>query len=207
VLSQHNSETSFDKGKQLYRDKKYSEAVREFSKAISKGDNLAKAYNNRGAAIRHLKLEEYGTLSSILGVNLSEVNEWYAAFKDFSEAIDKDEKLAEAWHNRGLIWFRDKNFEQATVHFNKAIEINPYFGLAYLCRGLIHREQGNWPEAEQNIEVAEKLGVSNNSSRSILAYIKLRQGKVFQGFTKPVTDLPKSTLNSFKFIDAWVLAE
>jgi tetratricopeptide (TPR) repeat protein len=115
--AQSNSREWYEKGLSLKNSEKYKEAIEAFKKAVSLEDNYADAlhqlgwcYNEEGLyneAINVLKKEEMANPSDKAGTNL---------------------ELAYAYKG-------SKKYELALPYFNKAIELNDSYSLAYKERG------------------------------------------------------------------------
>src|SRR5690606_14690684 len=54
---------------------------------------------------------------------------------------------ADAYHSRGLDYFKKGMYEEAIAEFTKAIEINPKYALAYINRGAAYSRKGQHDQA------------------------------------------------------------
>lgn len=66
---------------------------------------------------------------------------------DFSKAIDLNPNPANAYANRGSVYFNKGQWDRCISDCTKAIEINPNCVEAYFNRGLAYKEQGKKAEA------------------------------------------------------------
>ena len=94
-----------ENGRQFLNDNKYSKAIEEFSKAISKNPNNSFAYNNRGIAYASLKQYEL-------------------AINDFSKAIELKPELLEPYNNRGFVLELKGETKLAIEDFSQSTRIN-----------------------------------------------------------------------------------
>jgi len=72
---------------------------------------------------------------------------WDEAISEYTEAIELDPELAEAYVNRARAHINLGQHELAIVDCNKAIELDPELYTAYLSRGLCYEIQGNKNQA------------------------------------------------------------
>ncbi|GHT67615.1 hypothetical protein FACS189452_05680 [Bacteroidia bacterium] len=104
----------------VYRmDKRYEEAIKDYDVALSlTTENKALILNNKG-----LTHDGMGDFES--------------AVKDFLAAQQADATYLYAYNNAGNAYYKLKKYAEAKEQYNKAIEINPNFGEAYLNRGIV----------------------------------------------------------------------
>lgn len=69
-------------------------------------------------------------------------------------AVQSDSKLWEAWHNLGVIQYREGDDEDAVESFGKALEINPAHFESQLARAEAHRRAGRTERARRDYENA-----------------------------------------------------
>lgn len=93
-------------GLALLKERKYEEALQEFSQAVESLPTYGEALNNRGV------LYAYS-------------GKYDLAIADFSKAIELDPKLADAYNNRGVAYAYLGEYDRAIADFTKAIEIDP----------------------------------------------------------------------------------
>ena len=70
------------------------------------------------------------------------------------KAISKNNFIADAHNNLGIIYLDSKKYDQAVEAFQKAIEIDPEYKLAYMNTGVVYARQGKHREA---IEMYKKI--------------------------------------------------
>ena len=76
---------------------------------------------------------------------------------DYDRAIQLNPNNADAYFNRGLLRYEQKNYKSAEADYTQAIRINPQDALAYTNRGLIRYEQKNYKSAEADYTQAIKI--------------------------------------------------
>jgi tetratricopeptide (TPR) repeat protein len=154
VINQHdNVPLAYNnRGAALKDEKKYSEALEDYSKAIALRPDYAEAYNNRGVilldegktseALNDLNKavaskKNYAEAYSNRGIGFMNAGKNDEALRDYSKAIELDPTFTEAYVNRGNILRGLKKYDEALKDYNKAIEINPDFPKAYVNRGTL----------------------------------------------------------------------
>lgn len=99
----------------------------------------------------------------------------YMLKKDYSnaaqflnKAIVQNSNYYKPFYNRGLLYARNKNFEQAIADFTKAIELNKY-SKAYTARAAAYFELNEIDKAMQDAEMALKNNATNGNTYYVLA--------------------------------------
>ena len=118
--------------------KKIPEAISDFTKAIDAGIVTPKLFGNRGKCYALLgRFEEaLPDLSKSLELEPKSAEIWYfkafsgekagkmtEALGDYSKAIELNPNYVEALVNRGLLYYKDNNFEQAVKDNTRALAI------------------------------------------------------------------------------------
>ena len=81
------------------------------------------------------------------------------ALKDFSTAIELDEKNEKAWLSRGNIMSKLSRPKEAIEDYGVAIALASDYPLAYYNRGIAYQNTGMKKESCADLMKAEKLGV------------------------------------------------
>ena len=139
-------------GDSLVAQKKYSEAI----KAYSKGLPLAKDF----LTIGHNLLV---TLYIRIGNAYASLNEIDLAIENFTEAITLDPKNEEAHFNRGVATLNKKNLDWmhfAVEDFTEVIAVDSTYALAYYYRGLAESYHSK-AKARADFKIAVRLGESD----------------------------------------------
>ena len=83
------------------------------------------------------------------GVKLMLDKKFAKAEKQFRKALDLNDRFAEA-HNNLAYTLRKQgadHFDEALMHYNRAIELNPNLPEPYMYRGVLYIQMGNKPLA------------------------------------------------------------
>jgi len=93
------------------------------------------------------------------GIARSKKGETDRAISDFTKAIKKNPRFANAYYYRGLMYLRKKgDYDQVISDYTKAIEINPRLAVAYAERALIYYVKKEYDKAWEDVHKAESLG-------------------------------------------------
>ena len=104
----------------------------------------------------------------ILGNVYFAAGEYDNAMDYYNEALTKDKNNAEAYFQRGMIYFdRDKNFDGAIAEFDTAIAKNPNYAEAYYKRGMayFHKNVNNPDMLNRNAPPNNLIGAFDNFSK------------------------------------------
>ena len=148
---------ALDRGFAYAEKQKLDEAIAEFNKAIEINPNYVEAYQARSVAYLEKnnldKVSEEEKLFGKLGL---------VANPNFNEILMK-KFPANNYCLQGTIYLNNKAYDMAIINFNKALEINPNFGMAYLLRGSAYLGKGS-------AEKKDGLDYHNSVEQSILDF-------------------------------------
>lgn len=80
------------------------------------------------------------------------------AVAHYTEAIDLNPELAEAYNNRGVAYYRKGGFDAAIQDYTKAIELEPELADAYTNRGEVWLHLREWEKAKADLRTAKDMG-------------------------------------------------
>ena len=134
----------FRKGLALVQSRHFTEAHRYFDDAVRQYPKSAVAYAYRGKC--QLFLENY-----------------YSAIYDLTEAISRDNTLADCYLDRGIAFYNTNQFQQAFREFDKAVwHFRDEQPDAYRWRALVRIQLRQLPQAENDLRRAVLLGDENS---------------------------------------------
>ncbi|MBS3741930.1 MAG: tetratricopeptide repeat protein [Candidatus Cloacimonetes bacterium] len=110
---ERDAEVFFEDGRELFQQKKYSEAIEKYEKGLSKEPNNAVGYNLLGMAYR-FRFNETGAQE----YKEKEI----AAFK---KAVDLDPKYWVAYKNLAASLYYQGRKKEAVPYIEKALELQP----------------------------------------------------------------------------------
>ena len=77
------------------------------------------------------------------GLEADQQGDYDKAIKCYSEAIELNPKLTEAYYNRGNVYNEKGVYDQAIADYSKAIELDPKLTVAYVNRGNAYNDKKN----------------------------------------------------------------
>ena len=164
VLLPDSSEVLVGLGQVYAQDRRYSDAIRVLTKAISQDVSYAPAYSNRGlthalhgnfseAVADFNRAEQINDSSPTLYNHKATAylarNQFEETVQSLNRAIQLDPKYADAYYKRGRAWFWLKNLDLAQSDFDKAINLDPKMVEAYIELGKILIQKSCFREAVQ----------------------------------------------------------
>ena len=114
---------------------------------------LAIAYFNRGLAYH--RRSQFERANVIAGASFEAAAE--QALKDYGEAIRLRPDYAEAYSNRGIVYYDKGQFDRAIQDYDQAIRLNPELPEAYNNRSLAWYKKGQYGLATRDFDHTIKL--------------------------------------------------
>lgn len=165
------AEAYINRGLAYYHLAQYNKAISDFTQTIKLKQYTADAYASRGDVYlalndvqnaitdytASLKRSKNAGILSKRGRCFLDTGNFDNAISDFSDVV-QHRPTAIAYHNRGIAYYekylhsgeKSETLELAIDDFNKSIELQPKFAIAYLSRGDIygHLEQHKSQESD-----------------------------------------------------------
>ena len=134
----------FQRGIDLVTNRNFEEAYRYFDNAVRQYPKSAVAYAYRGKC--QLVQENY-----------------FSALYDLTQAINRDNTLADCYLDRGIAYYQTAEFQQAFREFDKAVwHFRDEQPDAYRWRALARIQVRQIPQAENDLRRAVFLGDENS---------------------------------------------
>jgi tetratricopeptide (TPR) repeat protein len=131
-------------GYALLQQKKYQEAINQFTKAIDIDPHFDYAFNNRG----YCKLQ------------LGDIEN---AFFDLHCAFEMNPNNSFSWRNMGAYYLNTKELDKALRHFEEAEKIDPKTELINFYLGQAHLKMGNTDKSKFYLDKSVELNEHNDS--------------------------------------------
>ena len=173
--TQSPSRVAYDRGSELLKKNRTTEAIKFFDEAIRSDPSYADAFTQRGIA-------------------KSEQANHDGAIQDFEEAIRLKPKSAGNFYNRGLEWRSKQDLTKALKDYDMAINLDANNSNFFLQRGTVYAEQREWNRAMSDLGQAIHFDAKN-----IEAYFF--RGKIWQEnneMDKAIADLTKRLFQKSK---------
>lgn len=168
------------------------QAIELYSQAIEVGDlaeqNLAFAYNNRGAAQRgkglyDLAIEDYSIAVRLRpdyarsyynrAITYASAGSYELAIEDYGTAIGLKPDNASAFNNRALAREKLGRYDLAIDDLSQAIQLSPDLAYVYFNRGRIYQARDDWQSAIEDVKTAISLNSNNSDYVSKLEELQL----------------------------------
>lgn len=165
----------FFKGKSLFEDNKYDEAIKFYNKFLEKVPKDAICFNFRGLAYMQQKewekaLKDFNESSRIDPkylapvINKADINykmqNYDEAVKDYSKIIKQYPDLVGPIYSRGLTYMQLQDWDEAVKDFTKVIKLDKKYTEAWLNRGISHYYNHSYSEAIDDWTKAKNLNPS-----------------------------------------------
>jgi tetratricopeptide (TPR) repeat protein len=128
-----------DQGNDFHRQRKYDDAIADFSRALALEPDSSRAHANRGLAY------------------LSKGGADPDAQSDFTEALKLDAKNADAMRGDAILLSNHRRFDEAVNELSQAISINPNDQWAFLWRAITYARMNKRDQANADFDQAIKL--------------------------------------------------
>jgi len=137
-IARPSADAIFNKGKEQFEAKNFTEAVTYFSKAIKRKSDNPEIHGWRGKAYFELKNYE-------------------SAATDFKEAARLAPKAPEYPSKLGEVYFAVKNYDGAVTAYTNAIRLDPNNAEYYFSRGMLYGEKKAYSTAIEDYTQAIRL--------------------------------------------------
>ena len=152
----------FQRGNQLFQQKKYIEALEIFERLTAIAPNIPEFWEKKGCILSELKRspEALRCVNKGLELNPNTASAWYnkgvilTEMKKFPEALDSFDKsleldltFASSWYNRGNILVSLHRFDESLDSYDHAIKIDPSHAEFWNNKGNVLNNIGKHEEA------------------------------------------------------------
>jgi type IV pilus biogenesis/stability protein PilW len=152
----------FTEGLRHQRERRYTEAIENYEKAIAADPGNLEAYNNLGVVFKEAgRLDQAaGLLQRALALdpkyekalnNLGVVRYLKGQYEDaiglFRRAIAINPENVESYTNLGIIYLLAERLEEARTAFERALQLDPKHAETHYNLALLYERQGIWPRA------------------------------------------------------------
>lgn len=140
----------------LFEQKRYQEASKEFSKAIRKAEDPSLALYNRAYCYYYLNKQE-------------------KALADINKHLSVSEKTKPNIWLKGLIYLKMERFEEASTCFADGLRFDPEGSNLWSTYGYAQSRAGKLEEARKSLNYAIELDSNNAVAFNNLSYVYLKQ--------------------------------
>jgi tetratricopeptide (TPR) repeat protein len=123
-------------------------------------------------------------------VELAESGQYDKALDLMNMGIKKDANNANAWYNKGIIFFKMYRYQEALNSFAQATDIDPEFTEAWYYKGMVLMNLQKYLDAIRAFEKLLKLDPHNKRARNQL---ELAQKKIVESISFFPQSMEKQT--------------
>ena len=153
-----------DRGKAYLDDKRYTEAVAAFQKAITLGADLGDSSEASDSGNTYIYVH--------LGAAYIGMKAYQEAIEALQYAIAQDADLVDAHYNLGYAYVEQGAYDQAVPHLERAIAIAPHLKRAHYNLARAYRETGNLEAATNAVTETLRLDVNYQPAHELADTIK-----------------------------------
>jgi tetratricopeptide (TPR) repeat protein len=149
----------YGRGKAYVEKQQYDQAILDFTKAIELNPKRAEGYLARGTLYWLKTIDRaiaYRTKALEIQPELDKVD-YDHAIADFTKALEIGPENAEAYDQRGFVYFQRQQYDQAILDLTKVIELDPERAKAYSFRGTAYAMKGNYERARVDFNKTNEL--------------------------------------------------
>lgn len=179
--SKNNTEAqgkkAYNDGRRAFQTRQYDQAISSFDKAIGLLPDFAKAYTMKGLALRYSHRYDEAEIAlkkaieidasdympySYLGGLYKSMDRADDAISQYRIALSKDSSRHDLYYHIGQTYVsKKKDYTNAIMAFEKAIEINPQYVKGYVALGDAYTNSGNLKKAVNALTTATTLDGRN----------------------------------------------
>jgi tetratricopeptide (TPR) repeat protein len=137
-------------------DGQHVRAIQDYDRAIRLKPNYAEAYYNRGNAYHH-KSHYDRAIQDERTVGLKPGDADDHAIQDYDRAIRLRPDYAEAFNNRGIVFYDKTQYDRAIQDYDQAIRLQPDLAEAFNNRSLAYYKQNQYDRALQDFDQTIRL--------------------------------------------------
>ncbi len=206
----------FEKGKRNFEKKLYERAVKEFYvvKLMQPDHRHTCKYLNR--SVKHIELSRWMDMKDNLDENFKK-SPYYATQREGYALSRSDQKNIDSFITKGLRHYRRQEFEKALLFFDKARDIDPYYGelsiwktnARYLLDILEHKINGEMEQVKVKSEFVLKTDPDNALAKkyATLGELELQfykdEHKVLNQFQEELRQLKNKRTRQEKLVRAF----
>jgi len=193
----------FENGTKYFEQANYTEAIKEFTKAVEINPDNARIYVSIGMSYAGLGQTQLaiGNIQKArellrrqgdyLGVDAMDESLAHLVsqkkeisiegnISDYAKVIEADPQNGYAYVMRGRLYKKNGNFDNAISDYTKAIDINPKNVFAYNGRGLTYEEKGLYDQAILDFTKAIEISPIYSTAYGNRAYAYVLKGNLEQ---------------------------
>ncbi|MFC1794285.1 tetratricopeptide repeat protein, partial [Planctomycetota bacterium] len=176
-IEPEHAKAYYGRGGAYVKKQQYDQAILDFTKAIELNPERVEGYLSRGT-LYWLKTIDRAIANYTKALEIEpEIDKanYDQAIADFTKALEIEPENADAYDQRGFVYFQRQQYDQAILDLTKVIELNPEHAKAYSTRGIAYAMKGDFERAivdnNKAIELNYQIPVTSYYWRG-LTYLK-----------------------------------
>ncbi len=151
----------FEHALYLSMERDYESAIQDLNQCL----HLCQAADSIDLQLQSLYLRAYAKarLAEAQGPKYDNAGNalpgYTSAITDLTLAIQKDNRSAVLYYNRGTLYARDDEYQRAIENFSRAIELDPSMPEAYYNRGISYVKAGQKQQGIDDLSKAGEIGL------------------------------------------------
>ncbi len=169
----------------------YAMVLQQLGKSVESIECIQKAIELRPASAQYL---------FTYGVILFQQEQYHDALYAFNQVLKIDDRIPDAWVNRGTTRLMLSDSSGALTDYTAAINLNPFNANPYLRRGALYAQQSNYPLALQDLNQA--IGIDSTLAqayftRALVYYYQKHYSQALSDLNKVLQLEHRNTLALF----------
>lgn len=179
------------RGRAYYQDRRYEQAIDDFSEAIRLNPKNPESYFNRGDAYDEKKdfdraIMDYDEALRLRpqvpvvlnnrGLAYSHKRDYDRAIQDYDEALRLQPEYPDALINRGIAYYNEQKLDKAAADFERSIALRRQNPKALFNLGILNYIRGNYAESVRNTMAGASFSGLNPQRALYLFAAQLRAG-------------------------------
>lgn len=165
--------------------------LQQLGKSVESIECIQKAIELRPASAQYL---------FTYGVILFQQEQYHDALYAFNQVLKIDDRIPDAWVNRGTTRLMLSDSSGALTDYSAAINLNPFNANPYLRRGALYAQQSNYPLALQDLNQA--IGIDSTLTqayftRALVFYYQKHYSQALSDLNKVLQLEHRNTLALF----------
>ncbi|MEY1639315.1 tetratricopeptide repeat protein [Tenuifilum osseticum] len=165
--------------------------LQQLGKSVESIECIQKAIELRPASAQYL---------FTYGVILFQQEQYHDALYAFNQVLKIDDRIPDAWVNRGTTRLMLSDSSGALTDYTAAINLNPFNANPYLRRGALYAQQSNYPLALQDLNQA--IGIDSTLTqayftRALVYYYQKHYSQALSDLNKVLQLEHRNTLALF----------
>lgn len=165
--------------------------LQQLGKSVESIECIQKAIELRPASAQYL---------FTYGVILFQQEQYHDALYAFNQVLKIDDRIPDAWVNRGTTRLMLSDSSGALTDYTAAINLNPFNANPYLRRGALYAQQSNYPLALQDLNQA--IGIDSTLTqayftRALVFYYQKHYSQALSDLNKVLQLEHRNTLALF----------